>query len=101
MRNSNHLYFMGDTEEAVQFYRSVFADTQVPMERTWLVGNNFSICIHAECEEKTRQLFHQLAAEGKIEIPLNKTFWGAWFGICVDRFGVQWMINYACNKEPS
>jgi len=27
-------------------------------------------------------------------MPLNKTFWGAYFGMCRDKFGIQWMISY-------
>jgi PhnB protein len=31
-------------------------------------------------------------------MPLTDAFWGAYFGMLIDRFGVQWMVNYACKK---
>lgn len=61
-------------------------------------GNNFHICLHASSEKETDRLFNGLCAGGKVEMPLNKTFWGAYFGMCADRFGVQWMINYTYTK---
>jgi PhnB protein len=40
-----------------------------------------------------RQLFGQLANGGIITVPLARQYWGTDFGMCVDRFGVQWMLN--------
>lgn len=57
-------------------------------------GNNYHICIQAESEAEADKLFNSLSDGGTIEMPLNKTFWGAYFGMCKDRFGVLWMINY-------
>lgn len=58
-------------------------------------GNNFHICLQAENETEADRLFEALAEDGKIEMPMNKTFWGAYFGMCCDKYGVQWMINYS------
>jgi PhnB protein len=30
---------------------------------------------------------------GKVTMPLQEIFWGAYYGTCVDKFGVQWMFN--------
>ena len=57
-------------------------------------GNNYHICLQASNEKEADKLFAALSDNGKIEMPMNKTFWGAYFGMCVDQFGVQWMINY-------
>lgn len=57
-------------------------------------GNNYHVCIHTESEKETDSLFEGLSAGGKIEMPVNKTFWGAYFGMCRDKFGVQWMIMF-------
>jgi PhnB protein len=35
-----------------------------------------------------------LSADGKVTMPLQKTFWTATFGMCTDKFGIQWMVNY-------
>ncbi|MFT3826606.1 MAG: VOC family protein [Chitinophagaceae bacterium] len=69
-------------------------DTPASMEQV-VPGNNFHICIHATDESEADTLFDSLSAGGRIEMPMNKTFWGAYFGMCVDRFGTRWMINYS------
>jgi len=63
-------------------------------ENELIFGNNFHICLQADSEKEADQLFRALSKEGKIEMPMNKTFWGAWFGMCQDKFGILWMINY-------
>jgi PhnB protein len=62
-------------------------------------GNNVHLCIQAESEAEVDKLFAALSAGGKVEMPVNKTFWGAYFGMCQDKFGVQWMINYTYNQN--
>ena len=57
-------------------------------------GTNFHICLQAESEKEANQLFNKLSKDGKIEMPMNKTFWGAYFGQCKDKFGIMWMINF-------
>jgi len=69
-------------------------DTIESMGQKLVAGNNFHICIQAESEAEADKFFGGLSKGGKVEMPMNKTFWGAYFGMCVDKFGVQWMINY-------
>jgi PhnB protein len=57
-------------------------------------GNNFSISINAGSREETENLFNGLSSEGKITMPLQDTFWGAYFGMFTDKFGINWMINF-------
>jgi PhnB protein len=59
------------------------------------VGNNMHLYLDTDSEAEASALFSKLSAGGKVEMPVQKTFWGAFFGICADRFGVQWMVNYA------
>ena len=47
----------------------------------------------AESEEEENEVFNKLSQGGKIEMPLGKMFWGAYFGMFTDKFGIQWMIN--------
>lgn len=61
---------------------------------TYQTGNTSHICISPESEEETKRLFAELSEGGKITMPLEKQFWGAWFGTFIDRFGVSWMINF-------
>lgn len=61
-------------------------------------GNNYHIVIQVDNEKEGDKLFQALSKDGKIEMPMNKTFWGAYFGMCQDKFGLLWMISYAIPK---
>lgn len=60
-------------------------------------GTNFSISISTDSEAEADKLFSGLSASGQATMPLNKTFWGAYFGMLTDKFGVQWMVSYDYN----
>lgn len=57
-------------------------------------GDNVSISINTESKGEAEKLYHHLSEGGIIKMPLQDTFWGAYFGMFVDKFGVHWMINY-------
>ncbi len=57
-------------------------------------GNNYSISINAGSKDEADKLFNGLSAGGQITMPMEKTFWGAYFGMFVDKFGVNWMVNF-------
>ncbi|BCU65726.1 hypothetical protein F941_00627 [Acinetobacter bouvetii DSM 14964 = CIP 107468] len=63
------------------------------------VGTNHYISINLDSSEqdKAKQLFDALSKGGSIEIPLDKTFWGALYGAFTDQFGIKWMVN--CQLE--
>lgn len=61
-------------------------------------GDNSFISIGADSEEEARQIFEGLSSGGQITMPLEKAFWGALFGMFVDKYGVQWMISYDDNR---
>ena len=133
------LTFDGNTEEAFNFYKSVFGgefqslmrwkespacdkisagegekvmhislpignnvlmagDGLKSMGQTVTPGNNFNIAIGPDSKEDADRIFNELAAGGKIEMPLQDTFWGAYFGMLQDKFGIRWMMNYAYPK---
>lgn len=56
-------------------------------------GTNYHISIQSETDEETDRLFNGLSKGGQVTMPLQDTFWGARYGMFVDKFGVQWMIN--------
>lgn len=62
-------------------------------------GTNFSISISADSEAEATELFNGLSAGGQVSMPLDKTFWGAYFGMLTDKFGVQWMVSYDYNQD--
>ncbi|MBC7861538.1 MAG: VOC family protein [Bacteroidia bacterium] len=137
-----YLNFNGNTEEAFNFYKSVFggeflggisrfkdtpdgdklpaADQQKVMHialpigkgnvlmatdflesmgHKLIEGNNFSISIETESEPEADKIFAALSAGGNVEMPLQKMFWGDYFGILKDKFGIQWMVNHAQQKN--
>ncbi len=57
-------------------------------------GNNFSLSLNANSREEAEKLFHALSEGGQITMPLADTFWGAYFGMWTDKFGINWMVNY-------
>ena len=62
-------------------------------------GNNFSISITADSREEADSLFQGLSAAGTVTMPMNQTFWGDYFGMFTDKFGVQWMVSFNSNSK--
>jgi PhnB protein len=60
-------------------------------------GNNMHINLEPDTKKETKKLFEALSAGGKITMELQDMFWGAYFGSCTDKYGVQWMFN--CNEK--
>ncbi len=131
-----YLNFMGTTEAAFNFYKSVFGgkfatfqrfkdvpggekmsaedqekimhvslpigagtllmgtDALESMGQSLTAGNNFYLSVSPESESHADELFNKLSEGGQVTMPLDKAFWGAYFGMVVDQFGIQWMINY-------
>ena len=56
-------------------------------------GNNFSLAFTCENVAEAEKLFAALGDKGKVTMPLQETFWAQRFGMIMDQFGVQWMIN--------
>lgn len=61
-------------------------------------GNNNYISLHPDSKEEADRLFNGLSAGGIIEMSLQDTFWGAYYGSFQDKFGVHWMINFDKNQ---
>ena len=58
-------------------------------------GNNIYINLEPDTKFETKKLFTALSSGGKVTMELADMFWGAYFGSCTDKFGVQWMFNCA------
>jgi PhnB protein len=56
-------------------------------------GNNVHINLEPDTRVETKKLFDSLSTGGKITMKLEDMFWGAYYGSCTDKFGVQWMFN--------
>lgn len=137
-----YLNFDGKTEEAFNFYRSVFggefmgegfmrfggmpdceempddvknrvmhvtlpfgdtflmgSDTMPGYGGDFVVGNNSQIMISPDSREEADRLFDALSEGGSTDMPMQDTFWGAYFGAFADKFGVRWMVHYQVGKE--
>ena len=57
------------------------------------MGNNFAISYSSSSREETDDLFARISEGGKVTMPLMDTFWGAYFGSCTDKFGINWQFN--------
>lgn len=137
---STYLNFQRNTEEAFNFYRSIFggeysgggiarfsdippsdgmhpiaeADknlvmhielpilgghllmgTDAPESMGFKVneGNNVHINLEPDSRTETKRLFEALSAGGTITMELQDMFWGAYYGSCTDKFGINWMFN--------
>ena len=53
----------------------------------------FNVSLQFNHVKEAERVFHALAENGKVGMPLQQTFWAARFGMLVDRFGIPWMIN--------
>ena len=53
----------------------------------------FSLIIHADSREEVDRLFNVLSQNGQIIVPVGLTFWGAYYGQCIDPFGINWKIT--------
>ena len=134
-----YLNFSGTSEEAFNFYKSVFGGEFTTMERfkntpdgdklspedankimhialpiggntlmatdalesmgqTLTQGNNFHLSIHTESKAEADKLFSALGVGGKVEMPLMDMFWGAYFGMLNDKFGIKWIVSYEPKK---
>ncbi len=59
-----------------------------------VAGNNFSISIECQSREHCDEVFAKLSAGGNVTMPMQDMFWGSYYGMCADRFGINWMIDY-------
>ena len=58
------------------------------------VGKNISMSVGADSKDEAGRIFQALADGGQITMPIADTFWNAYFGMLVDKYGIAWMINY-------
>ncbi len=141
-RTVTYLNFPGTTEEAFNFYKSIFktefsgkgiqrlgevpahegmpelsaedkklilhielpivgghilmaTDAPESMGFKLVTGNNMHISMEPESREETKRLFDALSAGGKVDMELQDMFFGAYFGSCTDKYGINWMVNFS------
>ncbi len=63
-----------------------------------VVGDNVGMALNCESEEEIKTLFEKLSKGGEVFMPLEDAFWGAIFGMVIDKYRVEWMLNF--QKKP-
>ena len=72
----------------------VLMGSDVPAPDELRPGNNFAISLSASSRAEADRLFAALSADGSVEMALQETFWGSYFGSCRDQFDINWMISH-------
>lgn len=75
------------------------SDVPSSMKSKFNMGNNNYISLSSESREEADKLFKELSANGEVEMPMQETFWGDYFGSFVDKYGISWMISYNLTKD--
>lgn len=75
------------------------SDTGGEWAASYKQGNNFSISINADSKEEADRIFNGLSAGGQVTMPMNQTFWGDYFGMCTDKFGIAWMMSFHTGQQ--
>jgi PhnB protein len=71
----------------------VFMGSDTPQRMEYRPGSNFSMSLSGDDGAVLTSWFGKLADGGTVTMPMNKAPWGDTFGMCVDRFGVNWLVN--------
>lgn len=60
-----------------------------------VLNSNISLSINTNNKAEADRLFNELSAGGQVKMPMAQSFWGSYFGMFTDKFGINWMINAA------
>ena len=77
----------------LNFGKSMIMVSDGPKDFKTTVNGHIQLSIEFDDEQKMEEVFNKLAADGKVTLPLAKQFWGAKFGMLVDKYGTGWMVN--------
>jgi PhnB protein len=61
------------------------------------IGNNTTIVLETDSREQADEFYDALSQNGSDTQAMADMFWGAYWGVCLDRFGIRWMISYTAN----
>lgn len=76
----------------------VFMAADTPNRMQYAPGSRISLSLSGDDQATLTGYFNKLAAGGRITMPLEKAAWGDTFGMCTDKFGVQWMVNITARR---
>lgn len=61
-------------------------------------GTNYHLSVSADGREEADRLYTELSEGGTVVMPITDTFWGDYFGMLTDKFGIRWMVNYSTKQ---
>ena len=76
----------------------VFMASDTPNRMEYRPGTNMSMSLSGDNEAELTGYFEKLSDGGTVTMPLQKAMWGDSFGMCTDKFGVQWLVNISAPK---
>lgn len=81
---------------ALPIGKSILMGNDVPeiMGKTNENENRSKISIRAESKEEADKLFNGLSEGGTIEMPMEDSLWGTYFGMFRDKYGIEWMVDF-------
>ncbi len=82
---------MHGTIETDQGLTLMGADTPTGMDYT--PGNNIAVSLSGDDTGELHGCWEKLSDGGTVSVPLERQMWGDEFGMCVDQFGITWMVN--------
>ena len=65
----------------------------IEVNRETMRNSSFSLIFYTDSKEEADRLFTELSERGQIKVPMNMTFWGSYYGLCIDKFGISWKIT--------
>lgn len=75
------------------------SDTGGDWASSFIQGNNFSVSVNAENKTEADRLFNGLSVGGQVTMPMADTFWGSYFGMFTDKFGINWMVSFETQQH--
>jgi PhnB protein len=75
-----------------------FMASDTPSRMEYRAGTNMSMSLSGDNEAELKAYFEKLSVGGMVTMPLEKAIWGDSFGMCTDKYGVQWLVNIAGQK---
>jgi len=75
-----------------------FMASDTPARMEYRPGTNYSMSLSGDNEAELKSYFEKLSAGGTVTQPLEKAIWGDSFGMCIDKYGVSWLVNITAPK---
>ena len=75
------------------------SDTGGEWAKNFKKGTNFSISVNTNNKQEAERIFRELSKGGKVMMPMEKTFWGSYFGMFADKFEINWMVSFDENPH--